>query len=447
VPPASQPAPRPPGLQYPLAQVRLFLRAVLELPTSLWAAASLPRLLWEEGCLSRAEGEGPSPPTGRWWLLRVGLYEVLRPKQRADDWIWIMDHTIQLGATRVLLIVGVRQSAWEAKGRGPLAHQDLDVLALAPTQKSNAEVVAAELEKAAQVTGVPRVILSDQCRELNCAVEQFQAQHPQTLGLNDIKHRLALLLERRLKPDPCWAEFLTACSQMRKKSQQTPLAFLAPPATKEKARFMNLQPLLRWAAATRQFLDHPVLPHGIAVDQERLESIFGGLRAFEASLGRWQGWMTLIDATLHTIRQQGYYRGCDEKLRSLLAPLVQDEAAEAFRDEVLSFLVQQTAQLRAQEHVPGTSEVIESLIGKGKRLEGQQSKGGFTRMVLGVAAAVAEPTTEYLHQALATIRTKHVIHWAQTHLGPSLQGLRQQTLGRLKAQIRDQPLALPTPTF
>ncbi len=276
---------------------------------------------------------------------------------------------------------------------------------------------------------------------------QYQAQHPQTVGLNDIKHRLALLLERRLKPDPRWAEFLTACGQMRKKSQQTPLAFLAPPATKEKARFMNLEPLLRWATATRQFLDHPVLPRGVALDQERLESIFGGLRAFEASLGQWQGWMKLIDATLHAIRQQGYYRGCDEKLRSLLAPLAQDEAQQAFRDEVVSFLVQQTAQLRAHEHVPGTSEVIESLIGKGKRLEGQQSKGGFTRMVLCLAAAVANPTTEYLRQALTTVRTKHVIHWAQTHLGSSLQGLRQQTLGRLKAQIRNQPLAPATPSF
>jgi len=98
--------------------------------------------------------------------------------------------------------------------------------------------------------------------------------------------------------------------------------------------------------------------------------------------------------------------------------------------------------------VPGTSEVIESLIGKGKRLEGQQSKGGFTRMVLGLAAAVVNPTTEYLQRALETIHTKHVDRWAKAHLGPSFQGLRQKTLARLASeQFLDKNLVPTTPTF
>jgi hypothetical protein len=324
----------------------------------------------------------------------------------------------------------------------------LQTLALVPAQQSSAEVVAAELKKVAQVTGPPRAILSDQCRELNRAVELFQAQHPKTLGLNDIKHRLALLLERRLTPDPRWAEFLPACHQMRKKSQQTTVAFLAPPVTKEKARFMNLGELVRWATATRQFLEHPLMPPGAALDAQRLENVFGGLRKFDAPLVQWQGLMNLIDTTLQHIRQQGYYRGCDQTLRRLLQPLGRDEETNQFREQTLAFVAEQTACLAPHEHLPGTSEVIESLIGKGKRLEGQQSKGGFTRMVLGLAAAVVNPSTEYLSQALTAIRTKHVIQWAQTCLGSSLQGLRQQTLGRLTVtQIRNKLLTDPTPTF
>ena len=439
---------RPRRQHFSLAHVRWFLKAVLRLPASLRAAAATFQLLSSEGFAPTDDWHGPSAPGGRWWVLRVGLYEVQRPKEQADDWLWIIDHTIQLGTTRVLVIVGLRLSAWEAKGRGVLRHQDLQVMLLEPLQKSNAEVVRSQLEKVASKSGAPRAILSDQCRELSNAVELFQADHPRTLRLNDIKHRLALLLERQLKPDPRWSEFLQACQHMRKKSQQTPLAFLAPPATKEKARFMNLGELIRWGANTLKFLEQPVMPQGVPLEHERLEGIFGELRKFVQAMDEWRCLIELIDTTLARVRETGYHCECEVALRRELMPLASQETARRFVEQVLSFVAEQAAAFDPQEHLPGSSEVIESLIGKGKRLEGQQSKSGFTRMVLGLATAVVNPTSDFLKQALETIATKHVTQWADQYLGPSLQGLRQQTLGRLKAeQKRDKQLASTSPSF
>ena len=448
--PPRPPVPRARRQHFPLLHVRLVLRGILHIPMSLRAAVANIGLIGDEGFTS-AEAELDEVPTaecGRWWLLRVGLYEIRRPKEQAEDWIWLVDHTIQLGTTRVLVIVGVRVSAWEAGGRGALKHQDLQVLLLEPVQKSNADVVQAQLERAAQAGGAPRAIVSDQSRELGLAIEQFQAAHPQTLHLHDIKHRLALFLEHRLKPDPRWGEFLSACQTMRKKSQQTPLAFLSPPATKEKARFMNVDSLIRWATLTGKFLDNPQMPPGQTLDRERLESVFGELRQHEAAVSQWQSLIDLIDLTLEHVRQDGYYAGCAADLRRTLTPAAADPEAQDFVEDVVAFVRQQSVSLAPREHLPGSSEVIESLIGKGKRLEGQQSKSGFTRMVLGLAAAVVKPTNEYLQQALETVGVKHVAQWAKQHLGPSIQALRQQTLGRLSAeQKRDKDPAPATAGF
>jgi hypothetical protein len=428
--------------------VRLFLKAVLQLPASLRAAAAIFKLLAAEGLAPIEARQGPSAPCGRLWLLRVGLYELRRVKERADDWVWIMDHTIQLGTTRVLLIVGLRLSAWEAKGRGALAHQDVQVMLLEPVRQSNAEIVRAQLEQVARECGAPRAILSDQSRELANAVELFQAAHPQTLRLNDIKHRLALLLEHQLKPDPRWSDFLQTCQQIRKKSQQTALAFLAPPATKEKARFMNLGELIRWGSTTLKFLEQPQMPPGAPLDRERLESVFGELRRYAPAIGEWRSLIDVIETTLVRVRKEGYHPECEALLRRELMPLADHETARRFVKQVLSFVAEQATALTPREHLPGSSEVIESLIGKGKRLEGQQSKGGFTRMVLGMAASVVNPTSEYLQQALETTGTKHVAQWTKQYLGASMQGLRQQTLGRLKAEQKpDKILALPRPGF
>ena len=59
------------------------------------------------------------------WLLRLGLYELTRPKPKADDWVLIFDHTVQLGGMKALIIVGIRLSQWERATR-PAAPRGLD---------------------------------------------------------------------------------------------------------------------------------------------------------------------------------------------------------------------------------------------------------------------------------------------------------------------------------
>lgn len=410
---------------------------MLQLPASLRTAAALPNLLHEEGLATFEEGEGPTHQCGRLWLLRIGLFELQRPKEQADDWVWIIDHTIQLGTVKVLWIVGLRLSQWERQERGPLDHHDLQVVLMEPTDKSDGDLVQAQLERAAKATGVPREILSDGCRELNKGIRQFREKHPETAGLQDLKHKLARLLEGELTKDQRWPAFLQTCAQVRKKTQQTEWAFVAPPATKEKARFMNLDELIRWAAKSRCFLDAPQFPPEFKPASDRLEELLGPLRQYDAALPEWHEMIELISQSMDEVRKQGYHSGLKLALQGRLPP-ARTPAATRMVEQILEFAGEQSAQARPGEHLPGTSEAIESLIGKGKRLEGQHSKGGFTRMVLGMAAAVVRPTIDYVQQAFEKVKTKDVLAWARQNLGPSLHVLRRQTLGRITAeQIQD----------
>ena len=47
-------------------------------------------------------------------------------------------------------------------------------------------------------------------------------------------------------------------------------------------------------------------------------------------------------------------------------------------------------------------------------------------MVLEMAAAVAKPTTEYLEQALANVKTSDLGKWCHDRLGISVQAQRQR---------------------
>lgn len=188
---------------YSVGHISLFLTLVLSAAASLRGAS---RTL--EAVLSLFGPSLPCPSwyTGRLWLLRIGYYKLTRPKPKASDWVWILDHTVQIGVEKCLLILGVRLSELSRTDL-VLSHEDVEPLALFPVRSSNGEVVFQQLQQTIAKTGVPREILADQGSDLKAGIKRFCQQHPHTCAISDIKHKSAALLKRILQHDAHWQAF------------------------------------------------------------------------------------------------------------------------------------------------------------------------------------------------------------------------------------------------
>ena len=57
--------------------------------------------------------ECPQYNSIRNWVGRIGLYELLRTKEKRDDWIFIVDLTLELGKEQVLVIYGISDELWK----------------------------------------------------------------------------------------------------------------------------------------------------------------------------------------------------------------------------------------------------------------------------------------------------------------------------------------------
>ena len=95
-------------------------------------------------------------------------------------------------------------------------------------------------------------------------------------------------------------------------------------------------------------------------------------------------------------------------------------------EEILDFVTNQCDHL-ADHRLPASTEVLESLIGKGKQLMGR-NKNGYTKSVLAIPAATMNLTSDTITQALETVPVKRLQEWVKTHLGTSMQALRQRLL-------------------
>src|SRR5262249_33849903 len=138
----------PCGQQYAVGTVRWFTALVLDCGASLRSAASVLASLAAAGGRDEI---APHRSTGRLWLLRLGLAALLRPKVVAEDWAWMIDHSIPIGPCKCLVILGIRLCELP-EGRA-LGHRDLEPIALVPMTNSTKQTVAACLEAAVVRTG------------------------------------------------------------------------------------------------------------------------------------------------------------------------------------------------------------------------------------------------------------------------------------------------------
>ena len=131
------------------------------------------------------------------------------------------------------------------------------------------------------------------------------------------------------------------------------------------------------------------------------------------------------------MRQQGLYTGAQVDLEHRLEHLAHTERAQQVRRNLVAFVAEEAAQARPDERLLGSSEVIESVLGKMKRLEQDQAKSGFTGLVLGISAMVSTTTQEIIRQALETVSTKQVLAWCKEKFGRSVQSKRREVLDAL----------------
>ncbi len=188
----------------------------------------------------------PSYSTISNWSYRLGIYLLHQPVPYRDDWIIVLDETIQLCKNKALVILGIPREKLEQIGYAP-RHQDMQLMGIHVLTHSDGEIIHEILEKLSLKIGTFLQIVSDHGSDIKKGVNLYQHSHTETICTHDISHYVALVLKNQLANDERWTAFLSHCGQTCSQIQQTELAFLKPPKQRTKARFMHTETHLKWA--------------------------------------------------------------------------------------------------------------------------------------------------------------------------------------------------------
>lgn len=372
--------------------------------------------------------KAPTWYAGRLWILKLGYYKLFKPKEQAGDWIWIVDHLVQAGMLKCFVILGIR--AKDLPKDRPLNKADVQPLALMPVKTSNGAVVCEQLQNAAETNGFPCAIVADHGSDLNSGVRQFCKMHAPTIDIYDITHCMASLLRAELQNDEIWKSFIELAALARKYMFQTNIAGLMPPNQRSKARYMNIDIMVKWGMKILNRLDAGDYPTNI--DSHKLKCKLGWLPFFRKDLEIWNRILERTSYAEHHIRTYGYYIGVTMDIDRAFMQMDNCNKSIAFQKRILQAVFVEEAKLKSGQRLLGSTEIIESLFGSYNELVQNQSSSGFTNTLLTLSAMVSDTSDQEIKSGIEGTTIKQLKEWTLDWIGETVQAQRNAWLGKKK---------------
>ena len=424
------------------------------------------------------------------WLLKFGLYELRKNKPYRHDWIYIIDNSISLGRKKCFIILGTCME--DLKNHGyQLTHTSIEILKLAIIEKCQGELVDYYLEEVSQRYGEPYQIVSDHGSDIKKGISLFCQRHPCTLSTYDVTHKMANLLKEVLETGAAWKIFQKQCAETRNLVLQTELAYLMPPQQKVKSRYLNVKSLIEWRdkivrykkenkykelkpvyrvdekilqknfKLTRKqirrakslshkyyhdreeflkllekFIDKEELHHmstellcQLDVSEDRFNGYFKWVEKNEDEFIGYKEVIMIIETVEKQLKKEGLSRDSDTKCLEKLSTLdIKTSTAKIFLEKVMHYLEDESSQIKQNDNLLATSDIIESIFGKYKFFETRSSMKGIGKMILSIPAFCAEITPKKIKDALECIHQLDIRNWINENCGKSLLAMRKELL-------------------
>jgi hypothetical protein len=181
------------------------------------------------------------------WTLKLGLALLKEVTTESEPWIAIMDHSIDIGVKKVLVVLRVKLTALKIR-ESAITLEDCECIGVKIHEKSTGEIIAKDLEDIFEKSGIPIGILKDGGGDLAKGVELWKDQLEEKVEvIDDVGHVVANAIKAQYAKSKLFKLFLNIVDQCGKRLRQTKLAFLKPPKLRTKGRFQSISITANWA--------------------------------------------------------------------------------------------------------------------------------------------------------------------------------------------------------
>ena len=355
--------------------------------------------------------------------MRYGLYQLKKLPEKRDDWIFILDHSIEFGKKQCLLILGVSKEKF-IKNNYRLQHKDMTVLATDIIESATGQSVTDSLVKVTEKTGYPAQIVSDGGSNILNGCHNFIEQNNTVQPIRqtyDVTHKTALLLKHQLKNDKIWQSFCKKAAFSKKCLVHTELAYLAPPKPRDKSRWQNLDMYIKWA----EMILNQETQHLSKTEIEKFEAKLSWLDEYKTYIEEWRTMLNILHTVKHEVKANGFSNKTAGVVKKAIDKLtIKSQRLQNVKSQVIAYVDKECDGIDGV--ILGCSYIIESIFGKYKNFSGKSPMKEIGRAILTIPAFTSTIDYKQVKEAMETISAKEVIEWQKNNIGSSLFSKRKQ---------------------
>lgn len=358
-----------------------------------------------------------------WWLRKLGYHALTKPKSKAKDWIILLDESKTLGAEKLLVILGIRESHIPF-GR-PLRYTDMEPLWISASTHWNGDFIRDLLVYLRHKLGQITYAVGDYGSDLKKGLREAGIPH-----IHDITHHIALLLQQLYADDPAYQDVTQQLAHIRRRFGETTAGHLRPPKQRKHSRYHDLRPLAEYGHHVLAYLQKPptATPSTDAFREAMLWIV-----EYQAFFDELHEVTTVVCEVEKLVKHHGVspttVAQCSHDL-----PAVTTGKGRRFKFDILVYFHATLAVTHAMDAMLCTSDILESAFGKYKTYLSCNPMAGITDLALCIAAFTCSLAAQDILEAMESTRNHDVTQWGRVFIGPTLYQKRRQAFSDSQSQ-------------
>lgn len=366
------------------------------------------------------------------WTLRLGLGLLAQVQPITKPWAAIIDHSIDIGTKKVLVVLRVTLDALSQRGAA-IRLQDCECVGLKVCEKVNGTTISLDLEEIFNLAGMPAVVIKDCDYSLQKGVRLWSKKQLSSVPvIEDIGHVMATALKKQFSKTTSYQQFTNLLNQGSSRLRQTDLAFLIPPKLRTKGRFQSISKLGLWAS---KMLDVFAVKGRAKKDSllARLRVAMPGFLSLKFFILRFAKSTLVVSQVMEFLKNKGLDQSSYEKCYQLSEELPKNSVVK----KRLQVWLQRHLEIQKQVTpfaLLVSSDIIESLFGNFKHILERSPQADMNRTALLIPALCGDLNDATISLALSKARHKDLKAWEQENIPYTVRKKREAFFRDLSSQ-------------
>jgi len=374
--------------------------------------------------------ETPEHTTIISYVKKLGIYNLKKPKEKANDWIIILDESIEFGNEKILVVLGIREK--DIDFTRAFKYQDLVPLTIKISNSWKGEEIKNEIELLKEEIGEIKYAIADNGNAIKKSLRLAEISH-----VEDITHKFSWFIKQIYKENVQFKSYTKKLAHLRGSMPLSKLAYILPPAQRTHSRFMNLKPIVDWGNSIVRLFESE---KELKPEREKLGFVSG----YKSFLNEIDLIISIAIKIQRIVKNKGLSKKTVNQCKLLLKQKGNNKNINTFKVLVLNYLskILSIGIEKKSSKLVCTSDIIESCFGKYKSFINANPSIGITDLCLTISAITCDYKQEdEILNAMESVKTVDVIKWKDKNIGKTLLSRRKKVIkkegGAKKSKIID----------